>query len=212
MNALMPMPVLRDQGGELRLDASANGTLMTSDQFESVNDWDENFRYELIHGVVVVSPAVSIGEADPNDDLGFLLRTYQESHPQGKTLDLTVYERDVRVAGNIRRCDRALWIGLGRDPDIQLDIPAIVVEFVSPGRRNLLRDYVDKRNEYLSAGVKEYWVINRFTRLMHVFTPPLADNKERVVKEPEVYSTPLLPGFELPLARILAKAVRWESK
>jgi Uma2 family endonuclease len=205
------MPDIRDMAAGFRLDANANGMLMTPDEFEAVTDWDEQFRYELINGVVVVSPAVTTGEADPNEDLGHLLRTYQESHPQGKALDLTVYERDVRVGENIRRCDRALWIGLGHDPDIKHDIPAIVVEFVSKGRRNLLRDYVDKRREYLAAGVKEYWVFNRFTRLMHVFTPPVEENRERVVSDTEVYTTPLLPGFEVPIARLMAKAVRWDT-
>jgi Uma2 family endonuclease len=211
MNALMPMPSLPIYKTKLRLDASANGTLMTPEEFESVTDWDENFRYELINGVVVVSPAVSIGEADPNEELGRLLRNYQDSHAHGKVLDLTVNERDVRIGNNIRRCDRALWIGLGRDPDIKTDIPAIVVEFVSAGRRNYLRDYVTKREEYLAAGVKEYWIINRFTRQMHVFSPPLAENKEQIVPESEIYKSPLLPGFELPLARILAKALRWDK-
>lgn len=211
MNALMTMPGLHLANAGVRLDASANGTLMRPEEFEAVTEWDENFRYELIHGVVVVSPAVSDGEADPNEDLGYLLRAYQENHPQGRALDYTAYERDVRIGDNIRRCDRAVWLGLGRDPDVKADMPAIVVEFVSQGKRNLLRDYVDKRREYLAAGVQEYWVINRFTRLMHVFTPPLSENKERVVKESETYSTPLLPGFELPLARILAKALRWDK-
>jgi Uma2 family endonuclease len=210
MNALLTNPALHD-GPPLRLDASANGTLMTASEFEAVRDWDDQYRYELIHGVVVVSPAVSIGEADPNDDLGYLLRTYQEQHPEGKALDLTVYERDVYVSENIRRCDRALWIGLGREPDIRQDVPTIVVEFVSEGRRNLLRDYVEKRGEYLAGGVREYWVINRFTRLMHVFTPPLDENREQVVPENETYTTPLLPGFELPLGRLLAKATRWDK-
>jgi Uma2 family endonuclease len=210
MNALVNMPDLNPAEG-IRLDVHANGMQMTPDEFEAVTDWDEQFRYELVNGVVIVSPAVTTGEADPNEELGFLLRTYQESHLQGKSLDFTVYERDVRVGQNIRRCDRALWIGLGRDPDIKLDIPAIVVEFVSKGRRNLLRDYVDKRREYLAAGVQEYWVLNRFTRLMHVFTPPVDQKQERVVQEFEAYTTSLLPGFELPLGRLMAKAIRWDK-
>jgi Uma2 family endonuclease len=182
---------------------------MTPEEFDAVTDWDENFRYELINGVVIVSPAVSTGEADPNEDLGYLLRYYQENHPRGGVLDLTVYERDIRVGDNIRRCDRAVWIGLGRNPDVKADVPTIVVEFVSYGKRNYLRDFVDKRAEYLSSGVKEYWIINRFSRLLHVFTPPPENHQERVVQESEIYTTPLLPGFELPLARILAKAIRW---
>jgi Uma2 family endonuclease len=212
MNAPLMHPALLDHDTGLRLDAGANGIYMTAEEFEAINDWDENYRYELIEGVVVVNPAVSTGEADPNDDLGHLLRSYQDSHPNGHVLDLTVYERDVRVGNNtIRRCDRAIWIGVGRDPDTRRDVPTIVVEFVSSGRRNFLRDFIDKRREYLAAGVKEYWVNNRFTGSMHVFFPPGGLTVERVVEESETYTTPLLPGFELPLARILAKGLRWDK-
>ena len=144
-----------------------------------------------------MSPAVSIGEADPNDLLGHLLRQYQESHQQGRTLDCTVYERDVRIGDNIRRCDRALWIGLGRDPDVNVDLPTIVVEFVSKGRRNFLRDYVDKRREYVAGGIREYWVINRFTRSMHVFIPPVEANLEQVLGETDTYKTPLSAGLRV---------------
>jgi Uma2 family endonuclease len=212
MNALLPIPSLPDELFVPRLDASSNGMLMTPDEFDAVPEWNENYRYELINGVVVVSPAVTVSEADPNEELGHLLRTYQESHPQGAALDFTVDERDVRVGEKtVRRCDRALWIGLGRLPDVKNDIPAIIVEFVSRGKRNRTRDYVHKRSEYLSAGVKEYWVINRFTKTTHVFSAPLDANLERLVPENENYATPLLPSFELPLSRILAKALRWDK-
>jgi Uma2 family endonuclease len=212
MNAPLMHPALMDHDTGLRLDAGANGMYMTVEEFEAISDWDENYRYELIEGVVVVNPAVSTGEADPNDELGYLLRHYQKTHPHGKIVDLTVYERDVRVGKKtIRRCDRAIWIGLGHDPDMRRDVPTIVVEFVSSGRRNFLRDFVDKRREYLAAGVKEYWVINRFTGSMHVFFPPGGLIVERVVEESETYTTPLLPGFELPLAPVLAKGVRWDK-
>ncbi len=212
MNAPLLHPALMDDAAGIRLDLNANGILMTAEEFEAVTEWDEHYRYELINGVVVVNPAVSISEADANEELGRLLRNYAELHPQGKVLDLTVYERDVRVTRNtIRRCDRALWIGLGREPDIRQDIPTIIVEFVSSGRRNFLRDYVDKRREYLAAGVREYWVINRFTASLHVFFPEGSPLEERVVSESEIYATPRLPGFELPLARLVAKAVRWDK-
>lgn len=203
---------LTDEATIPHLGRGSNGIQMTAEEFLAIRKWDRRYRYELINGVVVVSPAVSMGEADPNEELGHLLRTYQESHPKGRRLDCTVYEREVRVGKNtIRRCDRALWIGLGRDPDVQKDIPTIIVEFVSSGRRNYLRDYVDKRREYLAAGVKEYWVISRFTQTMHVFLKRSGQITERVLGEADTYSTQLLPGFELPLGRILAKGVRWNK-
>jgi Uma2 family endonuclease len=78
-----------------------------------------------------------------------------------------------------------------------------VVEFVSNTSRDRRRDFVDKRREYTSAGVKEYWVIDRFERELTDFR---GDSTPLVVGEAEVYRTDLLPGFELPLAKLLAKA------
>ena len=68
-------------------------------------------------------------------------------------------------------------------------------------------DDTEKRREYAAVGVREYWVIDRFRRTMTVYT----GDGEQVVSEQESYSTPLLPGFELPLARLFAVADRWRD-
>ena len=44
---------------------------------------------------------------------------------------------------------------------------------------------------------------------MTVFRAPPAEPAEIVVKAEETYRTPLLPGFELPLARLLKLADDW---
>lgn len=189
-----------------RLDLGANGIRMTPEEFLAIDDCDECFRYELINGVVVVNPPPSDSEAGPNDELGRLLRNYKADHPQGKSLDDTFYERDVRTSVGIRRVDRAIYAGLGRKPHSRKDLPTIIVEFVSPGKRAYLRDYEEKRAEYLAVGTQEYWVIDRFARTMTVFFAAPADPAYRVVLEKEAYNTPLLTGFELPLQRLLQLA------
>ena len=103
-----------------------------------------------------------------------------------------------------------IWVGLGRTPDPKTDVPAIVDEFVSKRHRDRVRDYEEKRREYLAASVQEYWIIDRFQRIMTVYRRPPAEPSELVVKENEVYRTPLLPGFELPLARLLKVADDWD--
>lgn len=63
------------------LDATANGIVMTQEEFDAIEDWDDRYRYELVHGVVVVSPIPLEGEADPNEELGRWLRNYRDEHP-----------------------------------------------------------------------------------------------------------------------------------
>lgn len=171
----------------------------------------EGYRYELIDGVLIVSPIPRPSERDPNGELEYLLRLYRDSHPQGSILNGTLPEQTVKIGDNRRRADRVIWAGLGRDPH-EDDIPAIIVEFVSQGRRNRRRDYEEKRDEYLDLGVREYWVIDRFDRTLTVFVKQGKTIRKRVVQEKENYKTRLLPGFELPLAKLLAAADKWPEK
>jgi Uma2 family endonuclease len=185
-----------------------DGRRMTSGEFDAIEEWDPEFRYELIHGVVVVNPIPLESEADPNGELEYLLRSNAKHHPEGRALDATMAERYVHLPdGSRRRADRVIWAGLGRLPQPQLDVPTIVVELASRRIRDRRRDLVEKRAEYAAAGVREYWVIDRFRRNMTVY----AADAEQVVSETETYATPLLPGFELPLARLFAIADRWNQ-
>jgi Uma2 family endonuclease len=183
---------------------------MTAKEFDGA-EFAEGWRYELIHGVLIVSPSPLENERDPNEELGHWLRTYQESHQSGFHLDATLPEQTIRTNGNRRRADRVLWIGLGRLPR-KGDTASVVVEFVSAGRRNRKRDYEEKRDEYQGIGIREYWIIDRFERRMTVYRFEGSKPQRRLVKENQVYTTELLPGFELPLAGLLKFADRWPDE
>jgi Uma2 family endonuclease len=194
----------------LTLGPHANGLLLNPWEFDAA-EFEPGWRYELINGVLTVNPPPSIQERDPNEELGRRLRNYQESHPDGAALDFTVSEQTVHIGPQRRRVDRAIWTGLGRLPH-EDETPTITVEFVSRGRRNWQRDYQIKRDEYRSAGVREYWVIDRFQRRMTVFRFSRGETKEKTISPRQTYSTPLLPGFKLPLAAMLELMDRWNEK
>jgi Uma2 family endonuclease len=183
---------------------------MTPEEFDAITRVDDRYRYELVQGVLVVTPPPGPAERDPNDELGYLLRDYKKHHPQGSALDKTLAEQEILPGGNRRRADRVIWAGLGRVPDPVADTPTIVIEFVSKGKRHWLRDYEEKRREYIALGVLEYWVIDRFRRTMTVYRHPSRGPAEQVVAGNAVYQTDLLPGFELPLAQVLAVADDWK--
>jgi Uma2 family endonuclease len=201
----------KKRAARIRLDRSSNGMLMTPEEFDAVTDYDDRFVYELIHGVVIVVPPPGEAERDPNEELGFLLRLYQHSHPQGSILDKTLAEQYIFLSNSRRRADRAIWVGLGRVPDTQIDVPAIVVEFVSKRKRDRMRDYEEKRREYLALGVSEYWIIDRFTQSLTVVKNTPGKPSELVVKSEESYQSPLLPGFDLPLKQLLKLADDWAA-
>jgi Uma2 family endonuclease len=200
------LPAIR----RLRIGPRSAGLLLTPVEFDRAR-FREGWRYELINGVLVVSPSPSRKERHPNELLGYLLYKYQETHPQGSALDVSLPEETIEGKQNRRRADRAIWAGLGRDP-AEGEPPSILAEFVSRGKVNQERDYVAKRAEYREIGVREYWVIDRFRRQMTVFIFGGASDVERIIKENETYTTPLLPGFELPVSVLLKQADRWAKK
>ncbi len=192
-----------------RFDQRSNGMLLTPEEFDAATDFDDRFSYELIHGVLIVAPPPGEGERDPNEELGCLLRLYQFNHSHGAILDKTLPEQYLPVPNGRRRADRVIWTGLGRVPVPGTDIPSIAAEFVSERKRDRERDYGEKRREYEALGVQEYWIIDRFERTMTVYRAAPAGSVELIIKADEIYRTPLLPGFELPLARLLKLADDW---
>jgi Uma2 family endonuclease len=191
----------------LNLGPGAAGLGLSAADFDAA-EYERGWRYELIHGVLVVNPSPLPAERGPNQLLGNLLWQYQQTHENGSSLDHTLPEHDIQIADDRRRADRVIWTGMRRQPKID-DLPTIVVEFVSAGKQDLLRDYETKRDEYLRIGIREYWVFNRFERNLTVFRPNAEPGK---FDSGQSYETPLLPGFRLPLAEIFAEADRWAGE
>jgi Uma2 family endonuclease len=82
-------------------------------------------------------------------------------------------------------------------------VPELVVEIASKSTRK--RDETLKRRLYERAGVSEYWIVDPVSDAIHVFTrendrfgKPLELSREAG----DVLTTPLLPGLDLPLARV----------
>jgi Uma2 family endonuclease len=187
-----------------------NGILMTPEEFDKA-DFDDFWNFELINGVLVVTPIPLEEEADPNEELGHLLRQYRDAHPMGHNLNGTLSERYVKSGRNRRKPDRIIWASLGRRPR-RGENPTIIVEFVSSRKRDRERDYREKRAEYLRLGVKEYWIVDRFARQMMVITRGHGKVQPRVVAESQSYETKLLPGFVLPLARLFVRSDSWATE
>lgn len=188
------------------LGPESAGLLMSPEEFDAIEEYDENYTYELVNGVLVVNPIPLAEETGPNELLGHALLIYKETHPQGAALDTTLPQQYVRTRTSRRLADRLIWAGLGRVANRRRDLPTIAVEFVSAGRRNRQRDYVDKKKEYMKIKIPEYWIFDRFQRTLTVIYNEPGGLREQVIKEGESYQSAHLPGFVVPLAEILAAA------
>jgi Uma2 family endonuclease len=195
-----------------RISASSAGLRMSLEEFDAISNYDDRYSYELIRGILAVTPLPAAAEAGMNDELNYLLRSYRDRHPQGAAMNATLYRQYIRTADSSRLVSRAVWAGLGRRPRSGKELPAIAIDIVPAGKRDWLRDYDERRKEYLDLGVAEYWVIDRFRRTMTVYRNISREPAEQVVAEEGVYCTDLLPGFELPLARLWAEADDWKPR
>lgn len=187
-----------------------NGTLMTPQEFDGATDWDPEFRYELLNGVLIVTPSPSAAERGPNDLLAHLLLNYQENHPQGTQLNATLSEHTLAVGTNRRRADRVIWCGLDHEPNVLDETPTIVIEMVSADRRDRERDYETKRREYAEIGVQEYWILDRFQKRATLIRFG-EEETQTVLAESDTLTSPRLPGFELPISRWIAVADRFSQ-
>lgn len=83
-----------------------------------------------------------------------------------------------------------------------LGSPDLVVEVVSKG--SVVRDYVEKKNDYETFGVKEYWLIDPLNETIIVYTLN-EENKYTIfssVEEQGIAKSKLLDGFELAFEEV----------
>lgn len=83
-------------------------------------------------------------------------------------------------------------------------IPDLVIEVVS--LRSKTRDYVEKAEEYLSFGIKEYWIIDERKHQMTVLRRARGQWTKRIVRPPEIYETKLLTGFKFDCQAVFKAA------
>ncbi len=74
--------------------------------------------------------------------------------------------------------------------------PELVIEVLSPGTQNECRDKEAKLKLYSVHGVREYWIINRFTKQVEVYRREKAQLilVATLIGDDEITS-PLLPDF-----------------
>jgi len=183
------------------------GVKLTYDDF--VQFPDDGKRHELIDGEHYVTPSPNTKHQDILGNLFGLIWTHLQSHPVGRAFlspfdvvfsNFDVVEPDLLYISR-ERLDAVLTKAHVRGA------PDLVVEIGSPSTRR--RDETIKRHLYERFGVSEYWVIDPEVDAIKVFRQ-IGDRYERAAElaaeHDDVLRSPLLPGLELPLARIFKDA------
>lgn len=132
------------------------GVRMSADEYFALGETDE--RYELVDGVVIMSPAPTPLHQKLLQSLLRQLAAYEATQPgvqyfQDCNLQLargTVYEADIIIYAPGR---------LTRIPQRLTQTPELIIEVLSPGSK--AKDMTTKRQDYARFGVAEYVLIDQ---------------------------------------------------
>ena len=131
------------------------GLRMTAEEYFALAATED--RYELIDGVVVMSPTPT----PRRQRVAFLLALQIERHAESATGIQVIPDVDIWVADDrVCRPDIVVYghSRLSSMPPRLTTPPDLVVEVLSPGSEPM--DYVTKRDDYDRFGVGEYWVVD----------------------------------------------------
>ena len=163
-------------------------------------------RYEIIDGDLLVTPAPMSRHQLVLSNFHWWVRSYLEENRIGKVLfapfdvvlsDVNVVEPDLLFLSNAR-LDRLTRKNAQGAPDL-------VVEVLSESTRRT--DAIRKRKLYEGVDVLEYWIVDPELETVKVHRKA-GDRFDRPIElsneAGDTLTTPLLPGFAVPLAKLFA--------
>ena len=140
----------------------------------------KNF-YEVIGGKKIMAPSASAYHSDSIGEIYFAIKSYLNKHKCGKVFidSLEVHLPD----GNIFRPDLIVITkenaGLVNWNRGIYGVPDMVVEVLSRATRK--KDLTSKKDSYEACGVKEYWIVDPYMKVVDVFL--LHDGKYKLDEE-----------------------------
>lgn len=179
------------------------GLRMTADEYLALPPDGE--RYELVEGVVVMSPSPVLRHQAVSGEIFGQLHVFLRTNPVG----FAFFEVDVRLgrgAGGRDVVFRPDLIFVRRErfgalPAYVTGAPDLVVEVVSPGYRRYDRE--TKRSEYERHGVGEYWLIDPEEATIDLWRL-VGDRFATMDAGASTFASQAVPGFVLDLDAIRA--------
>ncbi|GBF82204.1 Uma2 family endonuclease [Aphanothece sacrum] len=129
-------------------------------------DDDTDTRYELEDGELLIMPP----ESDRNLRIASFLLVYFAQHGIpfyrlriGTEIVVSGTKTTVRLPDLMVLTEElaiALQSATRSTVTIDMPPPQLIVEVVSPGKKNIDRDYRYKRSQYQARGIAEYWIVD----------------------------------------------------
>lgn len=170
--------------------------------YEEYYRLDDDQRYEIHNGNLVMSPAPDTWHQDWSRELSMLVATHVKRQKLGKVfvapIDVVLDEENTVqpdivfiAAANVGIIQRRAIFGT----------PDLLVELVSPS--SVRRDRYDKRELYARFGVKEYWIGDPANKSLEILT--LKEGRYELhccAEEKGKLTSLVLAGLEFDLSEI----------
>jgi len=181
---------------------SSKGPPLTVEYLETLPD--DNNRYELIAGELLVSRAPSLPHQLVLQRLQIELSRYLELNPIGIVVPGpgVIFSDYDSVIPDIVFVTNERWDKIVAN-DRFIAAPNLVVEVLSRGTENWNRDFDVKRGLYARFGVEEYWIVNGENHQVTIFRlRGQALEEVCTLENDDKLSSPLLPNFELSVSSL----------
>jgi len=158
---------------------------------------DDNNRYEIFNGELLMVPAPSTDHQEISGNIGFLIWSFVKQKGLGKVFNApvdVVFDDDEVFQPDIIFIKSENQSIIGKNA-IQ-GVPDLIVEIVSPS--STFYDTIEKKDIYRKYGVKEYWIIFPDEKVIEVLSLEKGEYLEFCKSKKEgIVKSKILEGLEI---------------
>src|SRR5215467_4550875 len=168
---------------------------------------DDGKRYEIIDGELYVSKLPHYYHQRVCTKLATVLSAWSEKTGLGEVNAAPglIFAEDNDGGPDLVWCTFSRLKSILKADGKLHGAPELIVEVLSPGKRNEHRDREAKLKLYSRRGVSEYWIVDWIGRNVAVYRRDHAElTLIHTLREPDLLSSPLLPEFSYSLRDLFA--------